>query len=379
MRRWPRVALLVALCALAAAPSLQADPPGRPRVAPPKPPHDGVHDFDYAFGAWKEHTTRLKGPLTGSTTWFESDGVSVIHPLLGGRAHLVEYEGDGPSGHRSLLSIRTYDPQAHQWSMNFSTPERGALWPTPMVGEFQDGHGELYSIDDINGRMILVRFTMTPISATSHRSEQAFSADGGRTWETNWINVYTRMSDAEAARVIAERRAARAAAAAGRASIEGQHDFDFDVGRWKTHITRRQKPLTGSNTWVDYDGTRVVHSLWDGRASLVEVDAAGPAGRIQGIGLRLFDPRSRQWSLNWASVAAPTMGVPTIGGFHGKRGEFFDQEPFDGRAILARNLWFDVSSEATRFEQAFSADGGASWEANWIATDTRTAPASDGW
>ena len=370
--------LLIAVCALSA-PSLHAAPPAPARVAPPKPAHDGVHDFDYAFGVWKEHTTRLKAPLTGSTTWGEADGVSVIHPLLGGRAHLVEYEGDGANGHLSLISIRTYDPESHQWRMNFSTPERGALWPTSMVGEFQDGRGELYSIDDINGRMILVRCTLTPISATSHRFEQAFSADGGRTWETNWIDVYTRMSDAEAARVLAERKAARTAAAAGRASVEGQHGFDFDAGRWKTHITRRQKPLTGSTTWVDYDGTRVVHSLWDGRASLVELDATGPAGRLQGIGLRLFDPRARQWNLNWVSVAAPTIGAPTIGGFHGTHGEFFDQEPFGDRTILVRNVWDDVSPTATRLEQAFSADGGASWEANWIATDTRTAPASDGW
>lgn len=367
--------LLVALCAPGAAPPLQADPAGHPRVAPPKPVHDGVHDFDYAFGVWKEHTTRLKGPLTGSTTWFEAEGVSVIRPLLGGRAHLVEYEGDG----LSLLSIRTYDPQSHQWRMNFSTPERGALWPTSMVGEFQGGRGEFYSIDDINGRMILVRVTATPISATSHRFEQAFSGDGGRTWETNWIDEYTRMSDSEAARVLAERKAARLAAAAGRAKVEGQHDFDFDLGRWKTHIKRLQKPLTGSSTWVDYDGTRAVHPLWDGRASLVEVDATGPAGRVQGIGLRLFDPKARQWNLNWVSVAAPTMEPPTIGGFHGKRGEFFDQESLGDRTILVRNLWDDVSPTATRFEQAFSTDGGASWEANWIATDTRIAPASDSW
>jgi hypothetical protein len=336
-----------------------------------------VHDFDYAFGVWKEHTTRLKGPLTGSTTWFEADGVSVVHPLLGGRANLVEYEGDGPAGRLSLISIRTYDPQSHQWSLNFSTPQQGALWPTPMVGEFRDARGEFYSLDEIGGRKILVRFTMIPISATAHRSEQAFSADGGRTWELNWINQYTRMSEADAARAIAERKAARVAI--DPADADGRHDFDFDFGRWKTHISRRQKPLTGSNTWVEYDGTKLVHRLWGGRANLVELDATGPAGRLQGIGLRLFDPKARQWNLNFASLGVPTMGVPTIGAFHGKRGEFFDQEAFGDRSIQVRNVWTLGSPDASAFEQAFSDNGGASWEANWVQNDTRIAPVSADW
>jgi hypothetical protein len=376
--RRPGAALLLALCALAPAVPSHADAPVRPpRVAPPPPTRDGVHDFDYAFGVWKEHTTRLKSPLTGSTTWFEADGVSIVRPLLGGRANLVEYEGDGPAGHLTLVSIRTYDPHAHQWSLNFSTPDRGALWPTWMVGEFQGGRGEFYSIDDIDGRKILVRFTMIPISATAHRSEQAFSGDGGKTWELNWINEYTRMSDADAARAVAERKAARAAAAP--ADSEGRHDFDFDFGRWKTRVSRRQKPLTGSNTWVDYDGTRVVHRLWGGRANLVEVDVTGPAGRIQGIGLRLFDPKSRQWNLNWASLAVPTMGTPTVGGFHGKRGTFFDQDTLDGRAILVRNAWAEAAPGTSKFEQAFSTDGGATWETNWVQSDIHAAAASDDW
>jgi hypothetical protein len=287
----------------------------------------------------------------------------------------AEYEGDGPAGRLTLLSIRTYDPQSHQWSLNFSTPERGALWPTAMVGEFQDGRGDFYSIDDIDGRKILVRFRMIPISATAHRSEQSFSADGGRTWELNWINEYTRMPAADAARAIAERKAARVTASRD----DGERDFDFDFGRWKTHIQRRTKPLTGSNSWVEYDGTRVVHRLWGGRANLVEVDASGPAGKIQGIGLRLFNPKSRQWSLNWASLAVPTMGVPMIGGFHDKHGEFYDSEDYDNRSILVRNGWSDVTADGSKFEQAFSTDGGSTWEENWLATDTRAAAAADDW
>src|SRR5215216_5650778 len=66
------------------------------------------------------------------------------------------------------------------------------------------------------------------------------------------------------------------------AKRDGQHDFDFEIGTWKTHLSRRLRPLTGSNTWVEYEGTTVVRKVWDGRANLVELEVNGPAGRIEG-------------------------------------------------------------------------------------------------
>jgi len=335
---------------------LAADPFKAPAaVAPPKPAHDGLHDFDFAVGAWKEHTVRLQNPLTGSTTWFEMDGYSVSRQALGGRLNLVEYEGDGPKGHLSLIAVRIYDPASHQWRMNFSTPTRGALWPTPMVGEFRDGRGELYSVDDIDGRAIMVRFTVTSLSPTSHRSEQAFSADGGKTWETNWINTYTRITERELPRP----------------SVKPEpHDFDFDTGTSKVRITRLLEPLSGSTKRGDYVGTHVVHKIWDGRADLVELSADGPAGHLEGVGLRLYNPTSHQWNLNWLNRGAAYFGPPTIGAFHNGRGEFYDTEDFGGRAILLRNVWSDITPTTAKFEQAFSADGGKTWETNWTAAMT---------
>src|SRR5262249_39793294 len=110
---------------------------------------------------------------------------------------------------------------------------------------------------------------------------------------------------------------------------DGQHDFDFEIGNWKTHLRRLQKPLTGSNLWVEYDGTSVVRKIWNGKANLVELDVEGPAGRIQGLSLRLYDPQSRQWSLHYANASGGGMGVPTVGEFKNGRGEFYDQESFN--------------------------------------------------
>jgi hypothetical protein len=153
---------------------------------------------------------------------------------------------------------------------------------------------------------------------------------------------------------------------------DGQHDFDFEIGTWKTHLKRLLHPLTGSTTWVEYEGISVVRKIWDGRANLVELVADGPGGHFEGLNLRLYNPEAHQWSLNFASSGG-TLSQPTIGEFKNGRGEFFDQEPLNGRAILVRFVVSDITPTSCRFEQAFSDDGGKTWEVNWIATDTRDA------
>ena len=152
---------------------------------------------------------------------------------------------------------------------------------------------------------------------------------------------------------------------------DGQHDFDFELGAWKTHLSRRLHPLTGSTTWVDYEGTSVVRKVWNGRANLLELEVDGPAGHIEGLSLRLYNPQSRQWSLNFSNSKGGGLSPPTIGEFKNGRGEFFAQETLDGRAIYVRFVISDITPKSCRFEQAFSDDGGKTWEVNWLATDTR--------
>ena len=151
----------------------------------------------------------------------------------------------------------------------------------------------------------------------------------------------------------------------------GQHDFDFAFGTWRTSLWRLLDPLTGSNRWAEYEGTTVVSKVWNGRANLAELEAGGTEGHIQVMSLRLYNPQSGQWSLNAASSRNGTLSVPTVGEFQNGRGEFFDQETLNGRTILVRNVWSDITPDSCRFEQAFSDDGGKTWEVNWIAVDTR--------
>ena len=152
---------------------------------------------------------------------------------------------------------------------------------------------------------------------------------------------------------------------------DGQHDFDFNVGKWKTHIRRLQHPLTGSATWIELNGTVTVRKVWDGRAQLEEIEADGPAGHFEGLTLFLYNPQSHQWSQNFANSNDGTLTQPTIGEFKNGRGELYNQESFNGRAILVRGVWSDIQSDSHRFEQSYSGDGGKTWEPNFIGTLTR--------
>jgi hypothetical protein len=152
---------------------------------------------------------------------------------------------------------------------------------------------------------------------------------------------------------------------------DGQKDFDFEIGTWKTRLKRLQKPLSGSTVWLEYEGTTLVRKVWDGRANLVELVAEGPAGRFEGLSLRLYDPQTRQWGLNFANARGGGMAAPAMGEFKNGRGEFYNQDTYNGRSIFVRFVISDITLDSVRFEQAFSDDGGKTWEVNWIAVDTR--------
>lgn len=148
---------------------------------------------------------------------------------------------------------------------------------------------------------------------------------------------------------------------------DGSRDFDFAFGEWQAHISRRLDPLTGSDAWVDYEGSTVVHRIWNGRAHLVELDVSGESGTIQGLSLRTYNPETRQWYISWASSRNGEVGPPMVGGFRNGVGEFYNQETYNGRYIFVRFIFSGITETTFNLEQAFSADGGKTWEANWIA------------
>lgn len=155
---------------------------------------------------------------------------------------------------------------------------------------------------------------------------------------------------------------------------DGQHDFDPLIGKWKFHLKRRLNPLTGSNTWVDLEGTGECFKIWDGRAQLDTVELDGPSGHIEGLTVRTYNPQSHQWRLYWANSRTGVMdATPQVGEFRNGRGEFFAQDTINGKVILVRYAWTNLNTSSPHFEQSFSDDGGKTWEVNWITDQLRVA------
>ena len=342
--------------------------------------HDGSHDFDSLMGNFTFRLHYMLHPLTSTPGWRDMTGTGSCYKVWGGRANLDTVELDSANGgHIEGLTLRLYDREARQWRLYWANSRIGRLDP-PQVGDFRDGHGDFYTTDSINGKIVLIRYDWTRMNSGAPHFEQAFSPDGGKTWEVNWITDQTRTGEAiwgqpqpgrpstpPAGSVVAPQSTTR----------DAQHDFDFDFGAWKMNIRRLLHPLTGSHEWTTLEGTTVTHKIWNGRANLATVEADGASGHLELLALRLYDPRAQQWSISFATSNSAVLSIPAVGTFTNSRGEFYDSEIYRGRNILVRFSIWPVSPKEVHSEQAFSADGGQSWETNWINTYTRVSGAGD--
>jgi DinB superfamily len=153
---------------------------------------------------------------------------------------------------------------------------------------------------------------------------------------------------------------------------DGQRDFDFELGAWAIHIRRLVHPLTKSNEWVSPEGyTHLVRKVWDGRASLAELENDRPSRHFDGLMLRLYNPESHQWSIYWGSSKSGVLDAPLVGQFRNGRGEFFVHDTYQGAAVLVRLVYSDITPTSFRTESSYSADGGTTWEPKLIQTFTR--------
>ncbi|MFF0860136.1 hypothetical protein ACIBK9_35805 [Nonomuraea sp. NPDC050227] len=147
-------------------------------------------------------------------------------------------------------------------------------------------------------------------------------------------------------------------------------DFDFLAGTWDVVNRRLLKPLAGSDEWDEFPGRSVATRHFDGAASFDEI--AFPTKGRHGMTVRVRNPATRQWSIYWASSATGTLDTrPMVGAFTGNRGEFYGEETHEGRPVRCRFVWTVVDERRARWEQAFSADDGQTWETNWTMDFTR--------
>lgn len=158
---------------------------------------------------------------------------------------------------------------------------------------------------------------------------------------------------------------------------DGSRDFDPLLGNWNFHLRRLIHPLTGSNDWIEYEGESHCISIWGGRGQLDELSIVNrtDGSRIEGLTVRLYSPKTREWLLYWASATNPSFDPPQKGKFANGHGEFLEHDTINGKRVLVRYLWFDLNTNTPRFEQSFSTDDGKTWEANWITFQTRKSDA----
>jgi hypothetical protein len=345
-------AFLLAVCLGFSAPPLPAADSPRATSAE----RDGQHDFDFIFGRWKVH---LKRKVAGTDRWTESDGYGIYRKIWGGRANLNEFFSESPNEHVEGLTLRTYNPVTHLWSLYWANSRDGIL-SSAQVGKFDHGQGEFYAQDNTDGKGTLVRYVWSQITPTSAHFEQAFSEDGGKSWDTNWISDMARLGDAEDP----------TSSGAGTVGEQhGQRDFEGLLGRWSFQLKVRLKPR--STQWIDYRGPGECIPLWHGRAQLDTINLEGPTKHIEGLTVRLFNPKTHEWRLYWANSGDGLVVVPQIGQFKAGHGEFYAQnQDGDDKTFLNKFDWSAMNSKP-HFEQSSSYDGGKTWEISWIADQIR--------
>jgi hypothetical protein len=173
--------------------SMVRESPSAARIPPNPDTHNGQHDFDFEFGTWNAHIRRLRSPLSGKREWTDYDGSIKVSKIWNGRANLAELDVKSATDQILGLSLRRFDPRSRQWMMWSANAEDGQLDSTPIAGAFRDGRGEFFDQELVEGRYVLVRFIFSKITQTSVQGEQSYSLDGGKTWEPNWIETFTRV------------------------------------------------------------------------------------------------------------------------------------------------------------------------------------------
>jgi hypothetical protein len=316
--------------------------------------------FDYQFGAWRVHVSRLVDPGSASAHWTQYDGTHVVTPLLDGSANIGVLEIAGPTGSIEGLQLRTFDPSTNQWKLWFASGSNGAVQP-PSTGHVESGQGLFFDSTRIGDRQARLRTVTTRLTETTYRDVTSYSTDGG-TWHPLWIASYAKMPNA------------KLLDAAG-GSSSGAEAFDFQIGTWRVALERLARRLAGSHDWRTYYGSFRLQRLWNGRANVGELDVRHGNDRIETIVLRTYDPQTKQWSDYGVDMAdGSVLFPPTVGRFSQGRGELYDRETYAGRTILVRYVFDDITARSCRFVQSFSANNGKTWETNVVALFTRTKP-----
>jgi hypothetical protein len=207
--------------------------------------------------------------------------------------------------------------------------------------------------DTFKGQPVTVRFRWHDLHSARPNWDQALSTDEGKSWEINWRNWFTRTSAEPSPLPLLG---------------DAPKDFDFLVGHWDVRHRKLRRRLAGSDQWDSFAGTLVNWPVLGGAGNVGDNVMAAPAGTIRGVGLRAFDPKAKTWLSWWLDGRDPhVIAAPLKGRFNGGIGTFLGDDTLDGRPVLTRVTWSAITPSSARWEQAASADGGTTWETNWVS------------
>lgn len=326
-----------------------------PAFANGRPDH--AHDWDWLIGNWDVWHRRLKERLAGSNEWQEFTGKSALWLSLNGLGTIDDNILDLPDGAYRGLTVRAFDPASRRWSIWWVDGRNASRIDPPVLGGFEGDTGTFIGDDTFKGRPVTVRFRWLDIHSARPNWEQSLSADGGKTWEVNWRNYFTR-TNAKPSPLPRIESAPR--------------DFDFLVGSWHVRNRRLKQRLVGSTQWEEFDNSLVNWPVLGGFGNVGDNVFNAPGGTYCGVSLRVYDSEKREWFSSWLDGRNPSqIGTPLRGSFKDGVGTFVGDDVFNGKPLKVRSQWSRVRADSAHWEQASSADGGRTWETNWVSELTR--------
>lgn len=321
-------------------------------------------DWEWLAGNWNVLNRRLRRRLAGSTRWDEFGGRSAVWLTMGGLGTIDDNILELPGGDYRAAGVRAYDPQTDRWLIWWIDGRDPTRIEPPVAGRFDGDTGVFTGSDTFEGRPIDVRFEWLGIHGDRPHWRQSFSPDGGVTWEMNWENFFTRTAAEPTPLPLLPRNDPAAA----------PDDWAFLAGQWVVRHRKLRRRLVGASDWDAFSGTFVNWPLLGGNGNVGDNVMPAPAGAYRGMGLRTFDPATGEWLSWFLDSRSPTrLDTPLRGRFENGIGTFLSDDVHEGRLIKARVTWSRITARSARWEQAFSADGGRSWEVNWTSDFERVA------
>ena len=331
---------------------------------------DGSHDFDFLYRPYFVHNRIRKRPVLDSQGWTKFDSTDEAWALPGGLGDEDLFRSNYPRKGFVRMTIRLYDRATGLWRIyGVDNLDSHGDTGAPNVGRWQGNVGTFDEPLMLQGKPAIDRYTWTKLDGHSQikaRFEESLSMDGGATWKPVYVAEIIPSASPLASSASAAEENLQPAAANVR---DGSHDFDFESGKWRMPNHRLVTRLAGSHDWADFVSCAQAWLLPGGLGNM-DVYRTSYWPNFVGMTFRTYDPQTGLWRLYWFDnrFARGAMEPPVVGKFDGNAGVFEGRDTFNGKPIIMRFVWTlnpKGSKVVAKWRQAFSPDGGKTWEVNW--------------